>query len=376
MGKPKYLPTGKVLEDSVARAAEVAKFLLEARSRGEYPFGGKHDPAAMFLVAPKQFGVNLSAEESARLTLFWSMVDRGIDSLQFGGKIAYDIIADDNLAEVVNWHREEDLPLYQNRFDDYFVDPFSDDYEEYYHQPEVVKQNQPQTHYDLTADYLVSCGHPYAGQVANHWVCSHNRLENNFGGSVLSMVRGSTDEVYKRLRREFPGLGPKTTPLFLARMQRSGLAGHLDLTEIGIAVDRHVLAQTLGFGLLPNIQGLVNADAAINASIWLWRIVCKKYSIDPAALHETLWFQGRMRCRQVDCVNCPLWNSACRGRVSLALYNGEGRKIDPRLILKPGQFSLDFAAEIEPGPPPGPYQQIISMFLGGCQMQLPLSCFG
>jgi len=30
MGKPKYLPTGKVLEDSVTRAAEVAKFLLEA----------------------------------------------------------------------------------------------------------------------------------------------------------------------------------------------------------------------------------------------------------------------------------------------------------------------------------------------------------
>lgn len=72
------------------------------------------------------------------------------------------------------------------------------------------------------------------------------------------------------------------------------MARHIDLTEIGIAVDRHVLAQTLGFGLLPNIQGPVNADAAINASIWLWRMACKEHSIDP--LHCTKHSGFREEC--------------------------------------------------------------------------------
>jgi hypothetical protein len=369
MGKPKYLPNGKVLERSVARAAEVAKFLLEARARGEYPFGGRHDPAAMFLVAPKQFGISLTTEEAARLTLFWSMVDRGIDSMQFGGKIAYDVITG-SLAEVTSWHRTETYPPDQDRFDDSYFDPFSDNYE-YRDYQEPKPRNQPLSHFEATVDYLLSCGHPYAGQVAGHWTRSHSRLESDFGGSVLSMVSGSTSNVYKLLRSDFPGLGPKTTPLFLARMFRSGLARHLDLTEIGIAIDRHVLAQTLGFDLLPTITEPVSADAAINASICLWRIVCKEHSLDPAALHEALWLQGIIRCRQVDCQNCPLWGGACRGRVSLALYNGKSRTIDPRAILEPGQLQINFGPEIEPGPPPGPYTRLVALFMGNSQLQLP-----
>lgn len=376
MGKPKYLPQGKALERSIDRAAEAGNFLLESRSRGDYPFGGKHDPSAMLLVAPKLFGVDLTSEDAAWLTLFWSMVDRGIDSLIFGSRIAHDIIDNGGLNDAIRWTRGvPEVSPWQNGFDDREIDPFDDNYDQY--EPFVPQELPPEPiyHYDVVADYLSGCNHPFAGQVASHWVHTHDRIVKQYDGSVLTALKGDSQQVYKRLRDEFLGLGPKTTPLFMARMYRSGLARHLDLAPIGIAVDRHVLAQTLGMNLLPDIQGPVNADAAINASIWLWRMVCSQRALDPAALHETLWLQGRMRCRQVDCANCPLWRTACQGRVSLALYNGEGRKIDPRVILTPKQLELDFGAEIEPGPPAGPYNHITALFLGSTQLQLPLSSF-
>lgn len=213
MGKPKYLPTGKVLEDSVTRAAESGEVSSGSSIQRGIPVWREARSSSNVPGSAKAVWCQSVCRGIGPLTLFWSMVDRGIDSLQFGGKIAYDIIAKGGLTEVVSWHQKKSLRSTKMGSTITSSTHSVTITEEYCHQPEV-EQSQPQTHYDLTADYLVSCGHPYAGQVASHWVHSHNRLENNFDGSVLSMVGGSTGEVYKRLRTEFPGLGPKTTPLF------------------------------------------------------------------------------------------------------------------------------------------------------------------
>jgi len=64
----------------------------------------------------------------------------------------------------------------------------------------------------------------------------------------------------------------------------------------------------------------------------------------------------------------------CRGRISMAPYNGEGRRIDPRHILRPtrGQMMLKLDPEFGASPPSGPHERLLLVFRGEVQPSLPL----
>jgi len=137
--------------------------------------------------------------------------------------------------------------------------------------------------------------------------------------------------------------------------------------------------QSLAWGLLPTVKDLVSADSVVNASGEIWRQVAIRGDFDPFSLHANkMWPLATEDCRFVRCDQCQFWKESgsgfCRGRISMALYNGEGRRIDPRHILRPtrGQMMLGLNPEFGASPPSGPHERLLLVFGGEVQSSLPL----
>lgn len=365
MGRLIYLPTGNELEDSVQRGVEIATFLTGLQSRGEFPYGARHDPALMFMLAPTLFGISLDDEQAARFAAFLSLTDIRVRSIPFCAAYAYGF-AHNGFPEVLDW------PGSVERDPEYQVvlvgDPF--DEELFVEQLELVR---PPSHYDTTAEYLAALNHPLAGELASHWIHCHNHLRKEYGNSWLELVDCPTAEAYSRLISDFKGFGPKVTKLFLGRLRRSGLARHLDTSSLGPAVDRHVVRLTISWGLLPAIVSEVNVRPAVNAADSLWRTVCQKADLPPGEVHQAFWTLGHTLCSPLLCEICPLWQTVCTGKLSMKGYNDVTRKtIDPTKIVLPGTAGAEQLRLIEePAPPSGPHETIIRLFMGTLQPALP-----
>ena len=233
-------------------------------------------------------------------------------------------------------------------------------------------QVDPPSHFDTTQEYLAKLNHPLAGELASHWIHSHNHLRKQHDNSWLKLVDCSAEEAYRRLIADFRGFGPKVSKLFLGRLRRSGLARHLDTTAIGMAVDRHVVRETVSWGLLPGVVSEVGYDPVVRAADALWKMICQKADLPPEEVHQACWTLGSSLCKPVRCDICPLWKNACIGKLSMRGYNDRQRRtIDPTNIVRPGVPDPEQLQLFDPAPPSGPHESIVRLFMGEMQPPLP-----